>query len=339
MARIRAYFKLDLYFFEHPKVVDLSHSAMVLYIASIAYCNRRETDGFVARPVLRRLIELDWQDEAAPTHEEVAAELVKAGLWVEVPRPGSVRPDTDPRPPDGPGGWQIHDFLDHNDSNEDRAKRRAADAARKREERGGRGGESAGQGRAGASPGNVQPDRYGRPNGQVPASERVPPIAVTEQSSNRAEGKINTVVEQARPDDDPIAVVFDAWRQSTGKHRAKLDPKRHKRIKAALRSYALADVLDAVRGWQHSPHHRGENDTGTVYNELDLLLRDAAHIEQFRDLWRHGPPAQISRQAQAAMRTSVAMRARTAEGRADHDLRGVGGPGGPPQRGLPAPAD
>lgn len=122
-------------------------------------------------------------------------------------------------------------------------------------------------------------------------------------------GEVNTVVEQARPDDDPITVVFDAWRTSTGKHRARLDDKRLRKIKAALRSYALADVLDAVRGWEHSPHHRGENDQGTVYNELDLLLRDAAHIEQFRDLWRHGPPAQIGRQTNKALRIAEEMQA------------------------------
>jgi hypothetical protein len=119
---------------------------------------------------------------------------------------------------------------------------------------------------------------------------------------------LNPLVEQARPD-DPIATVFDAWRESTGKHRAKLDDKRLRRIKSALRSYSLADVLDAVRGWQHSPHHRGENEQGTVYNELDLLLRDAAHIEQFRDLWRHGPPRVIGKQTAKAMAISRQMRA------------------------------
>jgi hypothetical protein len=188
LGRIRAYFKLDLYFFEHPKVVDLSHSATVLYIASIAYANRRETDGFIARPVLRRLIELDLADPDCPTHDGLAAELVRAGLWVEVPaRPGSVRPDTEPRPPDGPGGWRIHDFLDHNDSNEDRAKRRADDAARKRGERGGKGSEPAGQGTAKGRPANVHPDTSGRPAGPETLSARVRPI--TEQSSNREEQK------------------------------------------------------------------------------------------------------------------------------------------------------
>lgn len=87
----------------------------------------------------------------------------------------------------------------------------------------------------------------------------------------------------SRPD---VHVVFDAWRESTSKLKAKLDPKRRRRIELALRDYPLEDVIDAVRGWRHSAFHRGQNDRSKPYNELDLLLRDAAHIEQFRDLER-----------------------------------------------------
>lgn len=87
----------------------------------------------------------------------------------------------------------------------------------------------------------------------------------------------------------PVEVVFAAWQESTGKPQAKLDAKRRRVIQAALATYPVEDVLDAVRGWRHSPHHRGENDRGTVYNDLGLLLRDASRIEQFRDLERDGP--------------------------------------------------
>ena len=47
----------------------------------------------------------------------------------------------------------------------------------------------------------------------------------------------------------------------------------------------------------HSPHHRGENNTGQVWNDLELLLRDNSKIERFRDLATttllngHGPVA------------------------------------------------
>lgn len=90
---------------------------------------------------------------------------------------------------------------------------------------------------------------------------------------------------------DPVVLVFDAWQEATGRHRAVLDGKRRRVIKQALEHYPTSDLIDAVRGWNQSPHHRGENDRATVYNDIELLLRDAKHIEQFRDLTRHGPPS------------------------------------------------
>jgi hypothetical protein len=88
-----------------------------------------------------------------------------------------------------------------------------------------------------------------------------------------------------------VATVFAAWQQSktTAGGRpstAKLDAKRRRLIRRAIDSHGLDDVLAAVVGWKHSPHHRGENPAGTVYNDLGLLLRDAEHIERFRDLER-----------------------------------------------------
>lgn len=82
---------------------------------------------------------------------------------------------------------------------------------------------------------------------------------------------------------DEVRVVFDAWVESTGRTgRTKLDVKRRRLIKQALGSYPVADVLAAVRGWESSDFHSGR-DGGKVFNDLGLVLRDAAHIEQFRD--------------------------------------------------------
>jgi hypothetical protein len=343
LGRIRAYFKLDLYFFEHPKVIDLSHSATVLYVASIAYANRRETDGFIARPVLRRLIEVDWQDSNAPSHEDLAGELVRAGLWVEVPpRPGSVRPDTEPRPPDGPGGWRIHDFLDHNDSNEDRAKRRADDAARKQRERGGKGGEPAGQEPAKGRPVNVHPDRNGRPAGPETPSEPVRAIAVTEQSTNRAEqnGSSTTIVEQARPGDVDRA-VFDAWVDSfPDPTRRDFTPARRDAIRAALKCYPLADVVDAARGWVNDAW-----EDRPQQNDLAQLLHMGSKrkpqnvLEKMRDLWRNGPPQVPGKATLRMVRNAQGMRAwaEQMEGGGDGTER-VGTSRPTAQRQLPGPA-
>lgn len=88
-----------------------------------------------------------------------------------------------------------------------------------------------------------------------------------------------------------IDQVFKAWQESTGRAHTRLDDSRRLKITLALESYPVEDVLDAVRGWQMSSFHRGENrcgprGTGKVYNELSLLLRNAEKIEFFRDMAR-----------------------------------------------------
>ena len=89
---------------------------------------------------------------------------------------------------------------------------------------------------------------------------------------------------------DEVRVVFDAWVEATGKHptRTRLDDKRRRTIKKALDGHPVDDVLDAVVGWQHEPFYCGENDRGRPFNDLGMLLRDAEHVERFRDLARDG---------------------------------------------------
>lgn len=87
---------------------------------------------------------------------------------------------------------------------------------------------------------------------------------------------------------DEVRVVFDAWVEATGKHptRTRLDNKRRRTITKALKDHPVEDVLDAVVGWQHDPFYCGENDRGRPFNDLGLLLRDAEHVERFRDMAR-----------------------------------------------------
>lgn len=85
-----------------------------------------------------------------------------------------------------------------------------------------------------------------------------------------------------------ISDVFAEWKLVTGHSRAVLDAKRKARIGKALRAYGLADTLDAVRGIVHSPWHNGQNENGTRYDDVSLILRDAEHIERFRD-WERDP--------------------------------------------------
>ena len=174
--------------------------------------------------------------------------------------------------------------------------------------------------------GILQPPQY--PTDTPP--EGYPPSS-SSSSSNSSSRKVNTVVAQARPIDDTTA-VFQAWQDAARKPRARLDDKRRRLIKAALKHYPAADLIDAVRGWRHSSHHCGQNDTGTVYNDLELLLRDSAHIEKFRDLERDGPPVVLGKATAQARTTYLEM------GGGSGDVAGVDPDRGQAERQLPGPA-
>lgn len=76
--------------------------------------------------------------------------------------------------------------------------------------------------------------------------------------------------------------VFAYWQKAMGKTKAKLDEKRGRAIdKAIARGHSLEELCRAIDGCAASPWHRGQNDRGRPYDDLELILRDAAHVERF----------------------------------------------------------
>lgn len=70
--------RLDTDAFDHPRFLELFDSnqyrAATVWVLGLAYCGRHETDGYIARSLLRRL-----EGRAVD-----AKALVKVGLWEEV---------------------------------------------------------------------------------------------------------------------------------------------------------------------------------------------------------------------------------------------------------------
>jgi len=60
-----------------------------------------------------------------------------------------------------------------------------------------------------------------------------------------------------------------------------INDRRRSLIRQALSGYDRQTVLDAVVGWRYSEFHSGKNERKKVYNSLELILRDGAHVEQF----------------------------------------------------------
>lgn len=295
--------KIDEAMPDHPKVLSAGPLAGWLHICGLAYCNRYLTDGFVPRAMVPKLADFDGLAEQVAEGDVMAAyttvgpfdmaeRLVACGIWRKVE-----------------GGYQIHDYLDFQPS-----KAEVEEARRQKQEAGRKGGKAKAAAKAPARQPLEQPAST-RPSGPlaervaeskpdaVPDPDAVPEAVAVPDRDRPPTSTALTLVAQnsvAQAPPDPVVAVFDAWRESTGKHRAQLDSKRRKVIREALKAYPLEDVLAAVRGWRHSAHHRGENRQRTVYNDLALLLRDAPHIELFRDLELDGPP-QVASSRYAAL--------------------------------------
>src|SRR6266566_2600806 len=90
---------------DNPKILEVGPFGFALYCAGLVHCHRAMSDGFIHRRKLRSLLDFtvtitDQEDEIRTftvKAEEVAAQLVRAGLWEEAP-----------------DGFTVHDYLKHN---------------------------------------------------------------------------------------------------------------------------------------------------------------------------------------------------------------------------------
>ncbi len=109
-------------------------------------------------------------------------------------------------------------------------------------------------------------DRIGDRNNICEVADAASPLSLSDKS-NKA--------------DTDVQIVFDHWCNVMKHCKAKLDSKRIRIIKSALRSYSIDDLKSAIDGCSLSAYHMGQNDTKTKYDGLELILRDAEHIERF----------------------------------------------------------
>jgi uncharacterized protein YdaU (DUF1376 family) len=129
-------------------------------------------------------------------------------------------------------------------------------------------------------------------NGSHP-SPSPSPLHLNLQNPSKSKSKnggINPPYVEQKLDDVPVQRVFDHWRTEFQHPRAVLDAKRKRVIQAALKAFDEATLLIAISGYRNSPHHMGENEARTVYDDITLFLRDANHIENGLRFSR-GPPA------------------------------------------------
>lgn len=122
--------------------------------------------------------------------------------------------------------------------------------------------------------------------------------------------------------EDPVCRVFDHWRTTYRHTKAVLDAKRRKLIARALTEYSETDLIASISGYQNSPHHMGQNDTGTVFDDIGLFLRDATHVDAGLRCAR-GPPVKRETAMQRINRVNGGHDERRDDGRTfEHEPEG-----------------
>lgn len=107
-----------------------------------------------------------------------------------------------------------------------------------------------------------------------------PPVASPAKSEARP-----SLAEKAMA---PVEQVFEYWREKLSP-KAKLDAKRTKILTAALKLYSVEELCKVVDGTLKNKHRMGDNDRGKKFVGIDLLFRDAEHIDDAIALAEEGP--------------------------------------------------
>lgn len=111
-------------------------------------------------------------------------------------------------------------------------------------------------------------------NGDQPPANALLGVVVFEGEGVSPSGKPTTA-------DAAVVEVFEFWKTTMKHPKAALDDKRKKLIAARLKDYSVEDLKAAITGCTISPHHMGKNEHGTVYDSIELILRDAGHVDKF----------------------------------------------------------
>lgn len=145
---LTAWIRLDDQIAHHPKMTRVSPEACWLYVTGLGFCQKFLTDGFIPKTSISTLSHVKDLDRCI-------TELVDAGLWN--------------KRANGSDGFQVHDYLDFNESAKTVKERRRADAVRKM---------------SGRNPDGIQPDSRRNPAGvlaRARASHPIPSVPILKE--------------------------------------------------------------------------------------------------------------------------------------------------------------
>lgn len=88
--------------------------------------------------------------------------------------------------------------------------------------------------------------------------------------------------------DVEIQKLWDYWvdkMRAGSKRKPILDSNRRQYLGAALHDYGMQGCLDAIDGCALSEFHMGRNKMNKRYDSVELIFRDAEHVEKFQEIF------------------------------------------------------
>lgn len=101
-----------------------------------------------------------------------------------------------------------------------------------------------------------------------------------EKSAENMPNSANSTAPTLKPT-SPVEAVFIHWKEICNHPKAVLDAKRRRAIQDRLKQFSVEDCKRAIEGCKASPWHQGANDRHKVFDDIELIFRDAKHVEEF----------------------------------------------------------
>lgn len=87
---------------------------------------------------------------------------------------------------------------------------------------------------------------------------------------------------EAKAHTEQIQEVFSFWKETMNHSKTTLSQKRKTAIKSRLKEgFTVEEIKQAVRGCKLSPHHQGQNESGAIYDDIELICRTDDKLRRF----------------------------------------------------------
>ena len=115
---------------------------------------------------------------------------------------------------------------------------------------------------------------------------------------------------------DSLIRIFNHWCLSMNKNnRTQFTANRKTCVTARLKDgYSEDDIICAITSSAKSPYHMGQNDTGTIYDDLTLICRNGEKLEGFINNAGRSPIKQQTKQQSISDKNREAMQAFLSQG-------------------------